>query len=87
MTLESQHGIVAHHAASVIGDLDDLLAARFDVNTNARGSGVQGVFEQLFHHRSRTLHHFARSNLIGNAFGEDVNLAHWKSVISGWWLV
>ena len=76
MTLEGQHGIVAYHPAAVVGDLNDLLAARFDVNADASRTGVERVFEQFFHHRCRTLDHFARSNLVGNAFGEDVDFAH-----------
>jgi hypothetical protein len=29
--------------------------------------GVQRVFEQFLHHRSRTLHHLAGGDLVGNA--------------------
>src|SRR5271168_4652152 len=50
VTLEGQHGIVAYHAATVVDDLDQLLAARFDLNADARGTRVQRVLQQLFHH-------------------------------------
>ena len=35
VALEGQHGVVAHHAAAVVGDLDELLAAGLDVDANA----------------------------------------------------
>ena len=76
MALESQHGIVAHHAAAVIGDLDQLLSACLDLNANARCARIQRVLQQLLHHRRRTLDHLAGSNLVGNSLGKNVNLAH-----------
>ena len=68
MPLECQHGIVAHHAAAIVDDLDQLLPARFDVDANAAGARIERVLKQLFHHRCRTLHHLARGDLVGNAF-------------------
>src|SRR5271155_1066824 len=76
MTLEGEHGIVAYHAASVVGDLDQLLAARLNVDLNARGARVQRVLEQFFHHRGRALHHLAGGDLVGDVLGEYVNAAH-----------
>ena len=76
VAFESEHGIVAHHAAAVVGDLDQFLPARLHLNANARGTGVQRVLQQLLHHRRGTLHHLAGSDLVGNSLGENVNLAH-----------
>ena len=76
MPLECQHGIVAHHAAAIVDDLDQLLPARFDVDANAAGARIQRVLQQLLHHRCRTLHHLARGDLVGNAFRQYVNLPH-----------
>ncbi len=47
MALEGQHGVVAHHAAAVVGDLDQLFPARFDVHSNALRPGVQRILQQL----------------------------------------
>ena len=87
VALEGQHGIVAHHAASVVGDLDQLLAARLDLNANARGTGVQRVLQQLLHHRRGTLNHLAGGDLVGNSLGEDVNLAHGDQWAADLWPV
>ena len=83
MALEGEHGVVAHHAASVVGDLNELFAARLDADLDARGAGVEGVFEHLLDHGRRPLHHFAGGDLVGNGFGEYVDAAHGQfSVLS-----
>ena len=66
MPLEGQQGIVTHHAAAVIDHVDELFAAAFNLDLDARRSGVERVFQQLFQDRSRTLHHLARSDFVGN---------------------
>ena len=76
VALEGEQGIVAHHAAAVVGDLDQLLAASLNLNADAGGAGVERIFQQLLGHRSRTLHHFAGGDLVGNVFGKDVDSAH-----------
>ena len=86
VALEGQHGVVAHHAAAVVGDLDQLLPARLDLDADARGTGVQRVLQQFLHHRRGTLHHFAGGDLVGDSFGENVDFAH-GSVASGQWPV
>ena len=42
MPLEGQQGIVAHHAAAIIGDLDEFLTAGFDLNFHSCGARVDG---------------------------------------------
>ncbi len=76
VALEGQHGVVAHHAATVIGDLDELLAAGFDVHTDAPRARIQRVLQQLLDHRGRALHHLAGGDLVGYIFGENVDAAH-----------
>src|SRR5580700_7519908 len=76
MALESQQSIIAHHAAAVVSDLDELLAAGFNLNPDAGCARIERIFEQLLGHRSRTLHHFAGGDLVGNAFGKNVDSAH-----------
>ena len=39
VTLEGQQSIVAHHAAAVIGDLDELFSASLNLNANAGCTG------------------------------------------------
>ena len=76
MALEGQHRIIAHHAAPVVGYLNQLLPACLNLNANARGTCIQRILQQLFHYRRRTLNHLAGSDLVGDSFGKDVNLAH-----------
>jgi hypothetical protein len=76
MALESQKGIVAHHAAAIVGDLDQLLAARFHLHPDARCARIQRILQQLLQHRRRTLHHLARGDLVGNMLGKYVDSPH-----------
>ena len=76
MPLEGQHGIVAHHAAAVVGDLDEFLSACFHADLDARGAGIERVLQHLLDHGSRPLHHLAGGDLVGNGFGENVDAAH-----------
>ena len=80
--LESEQGVVAHHAASVVGDLDELLPTRFDLNLDASGASVERVFEEFLDDRSWTLHHLASGDLVGDCFGENVDAAHGSQGIS-----
>ena len=50
MALEGEQGVVAVHAVAVVGDADELAAAGLDFHGDARGCGVEGVFEQFFDH-------------------------------------
>ena len=79
MPFKRQQSIVADHAATVVGDLNQLLAARLDLNSDAGGTGVQRVLQQFLDHRSRALHHFAGGDLVGNSFGKNVDSAHVES--------
>src|SRR5579862_3465595 len=80
MALEGEHGIVAHHTASIVRDLDEFFPAGFDVDLNAGRTGVEGVFEKFFDHGCRALHNFSSGDFVGHGFGEDVNFAHEGSV-------
>ena len=76
MALEGQHGVVADHAASVVGDLDEFFAAGFDDDLDAGGAGVERVFQQFFYDRGGALDHLAGGDLVGDVFGKDVDAAH-----------
>src|SRR5947209_5549614 len=87
MALEGKHGIVAHHADAVVGDLDQLFAAGFDLYVDAARARVQRVLEQLLHHRRRTLHHLARGDLVGYVLGKYVDAAHGLTAVASCWLL
>jgi len=81
MPLETQEGIVAHHAAAVVGNLNEPLAPSLDIHPDPCGPGIECVFEQLLHHRSGPLHHLACGDLVGNLLGKNVNasMCDWMS--------
>ena len=76
VALKGQQGVVAHHSAAVIGDLDELAATGFDVHANAGGTCVERVFEQFLDHRGRAFHHLSGGDLVGDVFAENVDAAH-----------
>ena len=45
MPLECQERIIAYHAATVVGDVNELLAPCLDLNLYASGSGIEGVLQ------------------------------------------
>jgi hypothetical protein len=59
--------------------VDELATSGLDVNANARSAGVQGILDQFLDHRSRTLDHFAGSDLVRDMFGENVNASHMEA--------
>ncbi len=48
VALEGEEGVVLDHAVAVVGDADELAATGFDLDADAGGCGVEGVFEELF---------------------------------------
>ena len=76
MALEGEQRIIAHHAAAVVGDADELAAAAFDLDADAGGAGIERVFEQLLDHGRGAIDHFAGGDLVGDLVGECVDAAH-----------
>ncbi len=68
MAFKGQKSIVPHHATAIVGDLNQLFAASFYVDPDARGTGIQRVLQQLFDHRGRALHHLSGGDLVGYVF-------------------
>jgi hypothetical protein len=69
---------IAQHAAAIVDDLDQSLAAGFDVHANAVGAGVERVLKQFLDDRGGALHDLAGGDLVGDVLGEDVNFTHGK---------
>ena len=76
VALEGEESVVLDHAVAVVGDADELAAAGFDFDADAGGSGVEGVFEELFDDGGGTLDDFAGGDLVGHQVGEDADAAH-----------
>ena len=76
VAFEGEEGVVADHAVAVVGDADELAAAGFDVDADAGGAGVEGVFEELFDDGGGALDDLAGGDLVGDLIGEDVDATH-----------
>ena len=64
------------HAVAVVGDADELAAAGFDFDADARGAGVERVFEEFFDHGGRAVDDLAGGDLVGDLVGENADAAH-----------
>ena len=69
-------------AGAVVADLDQLDASRLDGNGDLGRTGVDGIFHQLFDHRGRTLHHFARSDQLGGMLIQNADDCHMDILLS-----
>ena len=70
MPVESHAGVDGRHAATVVHDLNQLLAAVSEIYLHAAGSGIDRVLHHLLHHRRRTVHHLTGGNLVRNDLGQ-----------------
>ena len=65
---------------AVVGDADQLAAARLDFDANAIGAGVERVLQQFLHDRGRTIHHLTGGDLVSHLVGKNTNAAHGERV-------
>ena len=79
MAEESGGGVLRLHAAAVVGDPDIGDAALADLHRHSIGPGVQSVFQQLLHHRRRTLHHLPGGDHVGHLGSQNGNFTHFLS--------
>ena len=70
MTLERHARVSRRHAGAVVNDLDQSAAGVLDYDADVGCSGIDGVFDQLLDHRSRTLDHFSGGYLVGHRVGK-----------------
>src|SRR5580704_3905068 len=76
MTFKGQQSIVAHHAAAVVGDANQLAPATLDRDHNAACARVQRVLEQLLDYRCGAVDDLAGGNLVGHLVSQYVDAAH-----------
>jgi len=75
VAFERQHGVVAQHAAAIVGDTDQAAAAGFDFHPDRCRARVKRVFKQLLDDGSGAFHYLARGDLIGDVVGENADSA------------
>ena len=66
----------AAHPVAVVLDADEPLAALLDGDRDPRGTGVEGVLDQLLDDGYGTLDHLAGRDLVGKPGRQPVDLAH-----------
>ena len=76
VALESQHGVIAAHARTVVGNLDQAPAAGLQVNPHLGRGRVERVLDQFLADGGGPLDHFAGGDLVGDLVGEDADAAH-----------
>jgi hypothetical protein len=70
VALERCGQLLARNARAVIFHRDQPHAAGQQAQRDLRGTGVQGVVQQLAHHGGRALHHLAGGNLADEFVGQ-----------------
>ena len=70
MPFKGQTGIGFTHAVAVVDNLDERASRIFQDNLYACGMGVNSIFDKFLNNRSRSLYHFASSNLVSNGIGQ-----------------
>ena len=73
MPRDGQRQIRRRHAAAVIGDPDQHLAAAGIVHDHPPRARIERIFHQFLHRRRRTLHHFTRGNAVDRSFVQRAN--------------
>jgi hypothetical protein len=69
MALDRQSSVLRFHAFAVVFDADQFLAAEIDRDADPPRARVKGVFDEFLDDRRRTLHNFARRDLIREVGG------------------
>jgi len=59
MTRQRQRQVVGADAAAVVGDADQAHATFFELHVDARGAGIEAVFQQFLEHRGGAFDHLA----------------------------
>ena len=57
---------------AVIGDADQAASAGLDFDGDARGLGIEGIFDQFLDDAGGAFDHFAGGDLVGDVFGQAV---------------
>ncbi len=76
VTGDSQLQVFKGDAATIVGHADEFDTALGHRNINPRGTGVQGVLDEFFHHTGRTFDNLASRDFVDHTLGKTANLRH-----------
>ena len=78
VAFQTEQRVVPAHAGAVVGHPDEAASAGLDFDGDARGLGVERVFNEFLHDTGRALDHLAGGDLIGDLLGEQADAVHAK---------
>ena len=76
MPRKTEHGILAIHAGTVVGDADQRPTAFLDGDVDRGGTSIERILHQLLDDRRGSLHDFTGRDLIGDGTGENGDTRH-----------
>jgi iron-sulfur cluster assembly protein len=76
MALKAQQGVLAVHAAAVVGDAHKSCPAAREFDAHTPCASVDAVFDEFLHYRSGALYDLACRDLAGDMIGEKANVSH-----------
>ena len=85
MAFERQQRVVVRHPVTVVDHANHALAADFHFDANGLRARVDGVLQQLFHHRCRALDNLARGDFIRHCFRQYAYSAHFSLIAIPSW--
>ena len=76
VALDRERELVRGHAAAVVGDRDQRLAAAGELDRDPPRAGVERVLDQLLDRRGRPLDHLARGDAVDQMLGQAADRGH-----------
>ena len=73
MAFETQEGVVASHAVSVVADPDEAFASAANFDANSGGLGVNRIFHKLLENGRGPFNHLAGCDLVGHLVRQDTD--------------
>ena len=68
--------------SAVVGHANEAASAGLDFHGDARGLGIERVFDQFLHDAGGAFHHFAGGDLVGDVFGKQADAVHETATFS-----
>ena len=69
MALQTHQGIIPMHADAIVSDSNQAASSGIQLDRDAPGLGINGIFHQLLDHTGRSLDDLACCNLVGYLIG------------------
>gem|GEM_PF-3189478 len=76
MPRHRQRQLLSGDTTTVVADADQADAAFFQIDIHARGTGVEGILDQLLDHRSRPFNYLASGDLVDQDFRQGADRIH-----------